>query len=103
MVTISDLETPNTLSFHQALDMAEVLARNALPTIMHARVSCAVALVKAGAVLQTDEPHLWTVASASTPGKEYTVDGHCPCEDAHYRAPQGRCKHVRFVRPKLAA
>ena len=23
-------------------------------------------------------------------------------EDAHYRAPEGLCKHVRFVHPKLA-
>lgn len=97
MSTVPDLEPFGTLSFQQALDMAEVLARNALPTVLHERLSCAVALVKAGAVLETDEPHTWTVASASTPGKEYTVNGHCPCEDAHYRAHKGMCKHVLAV------
>jgi hypothetical protein len=81
-------------TFTQALEQAELLARQALPQLLHERISCAVALVKAGAVLETDTPHIWSVASASTPGKEYTVNGSCNCQDAQYRAPQGRCKHM---------
>jgi hypothetical protein len=98
MPTVTDLEPTGTLSFQQALDLAEVLARTALPTVLHERISCAVALVKTGAVLETDDSHVWTVASASTPGKEYSINGHgCSCEDAHYKAPKGMCKHVLSV------
>ena len=73
MSTVTDLAPTGTLSFHQALDMAEVLARHALDPALHERLSCAVALVKAGAVFQTDDGHTWTVASASTPGQEAPV------------------------------
>jgi hypothetical protein len=62
---------------------------------MHQRLSCAVALVKNGKVLQRDDGHTWDVESASVAGKIYSINGvGCSCEDAHYRAPQGRCKHV---------
>jgi hypothetical protein len=33
------------------------------------------------------------VASSSRPGVEHRVNGLCPCEDAHYRAKDGLCKH----------
>ena len=38
-----------------------------------------------------------TVRSEKTEGKTYTVNGRCACEDAQYRAVDGRCKH-RFAR-----
>jgi hypothetical protein len=82
----------SALTFTQALERAELLARQALPPALHGRLSCGMALVKAGAVVQEDGG-LWTVASASTEGKRYSVNGSCSCEDAHYRAPKGRCKH----------
>jgi hypothetical protein len=97
MITEHNQET-QTLTFHQALDMAEVLARNALVPELHERLSCAVALVTNGSVLETDTPGTWSVDSASTPGKTYRINGHgCSCEDAFYRAPQHRCKHVLAV------
>jgi hypothetical protein len=80
------------LSFSQALERAELLARQSLAPELHERLSCATALVKAGAVFQDDAGH-WTVASASTPDKRYSVNGSCSCQDAFYQAPQGRCKH----------
>jgi hypothetical protein len=97
MATLTyDLE-PSKLTFRDALDQAEVLARQNLPQVLHERLSCAVALVKSGAVLQMDDG-AWEVGSASVPGKQYHINGTgCPCEDAHYRAPQGRCKHVLSV------
>ena len=81
-----------TRTFTQALEQAELLARQALPEALHERLSCAVALVRRGSVFQDDTGH-WTVASASTEGKRYSVNGSCACEDAFYRAPEGRCKH----------
>ena len=96
MAIVAEIAPTNTLTFQQALDMAEVLARTALPPALHERLSCALALVKAGAVLQLDDGHTWTVASARTPGKEYRVNGACSCADAHYRA-QKRCKHALAV------
>jgi hypothetical protein len=82
-------------TFHHALEQAELLARQALPTVLHERLSCAVALVKAGKVLQRDDGHTWDVDSTTTPGLTYSMNGHgCQCEDAHYRASSGRCKHV---------
>jgi hypothetical protein len=80
-------------TFHQALETAELAARQALPTVLHERLSCAVALVKDGRVFQTDDPHLWTVDSASTIGKTYSVNGACDCEDYQFRAPHKLCKH----------
>jgi hypothetical protein len=82
-------------TFSQALEHAEVLARHALPTVLHERLSCAVALVRHGKVLQGDDSHTWEVESGSKPDVRYSINGHgCQCEDATYRAPQGRCKHV---------
>lgn len=84
-------------TFTHALEIAELLARQHLRVEMHERISCGVALVRAGAVHETDDAHLWRVDSRSTPGKQYTVNGTCGCDDAHYRAPQGRCAHVLAV------
>jgi hypothetical protein len=82
-------------TFHQALEQAELLARQTLPQVMYERISCAVALVRNGKVLQRDDGHTWDVESSSKPEVTYSINGHgCQCEDAHYRAPQGRCKHV---------
>jgi hypothetical protein len=64
---------------------------------LHERLSCAVALVKNGAVFQEGDGHTWTVASTTKPGNAYRLNGHgCQCEDAHYRA-QKRCKHALAV------
>ena len=89
--------SPARLTFHQALDLAEVMARNALGPDLHERISCAMALVKDGAVFQTDDGHTWTVASGTTPGKMYRINGQaCTCADAQYRQ-EKRCKHFISV------
>jgi hypothetical protein len=82
-----------TLTFAQALLQAEAMARSTLPPELHERLSCAVALVQEGKVLQADDGQSWHVTSATTPNKTYAVNGTCPCEDAFYRAPSGLCKH----------
>jgi hypothetical protein len=95
MTTIPHLLEQTPLSFSNALEQADLLARQALPQVLHERLSCAVALVKSGAVMQMNDGHTWEVESASVAGKVYSIDGQgCECEDARYRAPQGRCKHV---------
>src|SRR5215831_4540284 len=94
MSTITYELEPSKLTFRDALDQAELLARQNLPEVLHERLSCAVALVKGGQVLQMDDGHTWEVESASVPGKIYSINGTgCPCEDARFRAPQGLCKH----------
>jgi hypothetical protein len=91
-----------TLTFHQALVQAEAQARSTLDVALHERLSCAVALVKDGAVFQAND-HTWTVASASTPGKEYSPNGTCGCDDMHYNKPR-YCKHqlAMFVAQRVS-
>jgi hypothetical protein len=97
------------LTFTQALERAELLARQALPPASHERLSCAVALVKDGHVLHQapchvveggrllrSEPGHWTVESVQTPGKTYTVNGACDCADTHFNKPPW-CKHQLAV------
>ena len=87
--------TENTLSFHQALTMAEAQALATLPADLRERLSAAVALTKAGAVLQLDDG-TWEVASASEPGRTYSPNSHCSCDDHFYNHPQF-CKHQLSV------
>jgi hypothetical protein len=96
--------TMAAITFSEALEQAEVLARQALPPESHERLSCAVALVRQGSVFQDDSGH-WTVASTSTPDKRYSINGSCSCEDAFYRAPEGRCKHklAQYLARKVLA
>jgi hypothetical protein len=90
----STLTPDRTRTFVDALDQAELLARQALPTVMHERLSAAYALVRGGQALLLSDGS-WDVASASRPGQTHHINGvGCDCEDAHFRAPQGRCKHV---------
>jgi hypothetical protein len=92
------------LTFTQALEQAELLARQSLDAALHERLSCATALVRQGSVFQDDAGH-WSVASTTTPDKRYSVNGSCSCEDAHFRAPQGKCKHklAQLLARKVAA
>jgi hypothetical protein len=95
MATIQHPIESQPLTFHNALEQAELLARQHLPEILHGRLACAAALVRDGKVLQLDDGHTWEVASASVAGKIYSINGQgCDCKDAQFTAPQGRCKHV---------
>jgi hypothetical protein len=81
-------------TFTQALEQAALLARQRLPVLQHNRLSCAVAIVTSGGAIQRDDGS-WDVVSQSEPGRQYHLNGvGCSCEDAHYRAPKGQCKHV---------
>lgn len=43
--------------------------------------------------LDGPEEHLYHVESESQPGRFYTVNGECDCQDYTRRAPGGLCKH----------
>jgi hypothetical protein len=79
-----------TLTLLQALEQAEVLARQTLAPEAESRISCAVAIIKNGGIHQRDNG-TWEVESQSEPGQKYIVNGGCSCDDAHYRG--GHCKH----------
>ncbi len=93
------------LSFTQALEHAARLATQSLPETLHERISAAVSLVRDGHCFQLDDG-TWAVASATTEGKRYAINGSgCSCEDAFYRAPEGKCKHklAQLLARKTAA
>lgn len=90
---IADVEARGTLTFSQALLQAEAQARSTLAPELHERLSCAVALVQEGKVLQSDDRATWLVESRSHPGTQHRVNGTCPCQDACLQAPQGLCAH----------
>jgi hypothetical protein len=106
MAMVADPIQKPTTTFHDALAQAELLARQHLPEVLHERLRCAALLIKEGKVLQMDDGHTWEVESASVAGKIYSINGAgCSCEDAQYRAPQARCKHLLatlLVRKALA-
>ena len=80
-----------SLTFTQALTQAEAQARSTLHSALHERLSCAVALVKNGAVFQTTGG-AWQVQSVSQPARAYTTNGTCQCDDMHFNKPRF-CKH----------
>jgi hypothetical protein len=93
-------QTP--LSPASALDTLDRVADRAYVALgsCNGRLARAVAIVRSGAL--TFLPS-WYVEAKSQSRDElpYTVNGSCP--DAQHRTPNGHCKHVRFVHPKLAA
>jgi len=80
----------SALTFRQALAAAEAEARAAMPD-RGERIAQAVELVRTGQVLLLDDGQTWEVDSTTTPGKRYSVNGHCSCDDAHFRGDV--CKH----------
>ena len=91
--TVAEIATGNTVSFHAALMQAEAQARSTLDSALHARLNCAVALVKDGHVFQANDG-TWQVDSTSKEHLTYTVNGTCGCEDHRYNhPPKGLCKH----------
>jgi hypothetical protein len=93
------------LTFAQVLTQAETQARSTLAPELHERLSAAVTLVTDGRAFQTSAGH-WTVDSATSLGKVYTVHGSCDCDDIHFnKPPQDLCKHrlAMFLARKVQA
>jgi len=83
-------ETPAQRMWREAVLTVAERARHALPRA-NGRIERAVELVLAGAVELLPD-NTAKVASRTTPGKTYVVNGHCDCADAPY-APDGFCQH----------
>jgi hypothetical protein len=80
------------LSFADAVEQVSAIAQAKLPSTLHARLQMATALVNQGAVW-TEDGKGFVVRSSSNPALWHAVNGHCSCEDASFRAPEGYCKH----------
>jgi hypothetical protein len=92
-------------TFTETLAHAAMLATQALPETLHARLADAVVLVRDGHCFQTDAGD-WQVDSSETEGLTYRVNGQCSCHDFHYNKPErGLCKHRLsvFLSRKVAA
>src|SRR5262245_38876604 len=78
-----------------ALDVLDQVADRAYAALgpCHGRLAKAVALARSGGALLLPTGYV-EVQSQSTDERTYTVNGSCPCPDAAYRAPEGRCKHL---------
>jgi len=78
-----------------ALDNLDQVADRAYAALgpCHGRLAKAVALARSGAVTLLPSGYV-EVQSQSTDDRTYTVNGSCPCPDAAYQAPEGRCKHL---------
>jgi hypothetical protein len=84
------------LSCTEALQDAYRLALQALPPDTHGRLANALTLVERGQVVESGT-HGWEVASQSTPGQVYQINGTgCPCDWAHFH-PGNRCTHMLAV------
>ena len=88
-------------TFTQAVKRTFDIAMARLPAAVHGHCERAHALVLHGHVFP-DEHGKHAQVLSSDGARWYPVNGHCTCMDAS-KAPQGLCKHVRFVHPKLAA
>jgi hypothetical protein len=76
------------------LDQLTAIAHAKLPQDQHSRLEMGHAIVLAGGVFPEDDGIHFSVCSQE--GEEehtYLVNSACPCKDAHFQAPQSRCKH----------
>ena len=88
-------------SFREVLAQVAEQARAILPEQVNGRIESAVKLVLAGDVLFCDDGSV--EVGSSDPTRYYKLLGPtCTCKDfVEGRAPEGFCKHVRFVHHKL--
>src|SRR5256712_5614544 len=94
-------DNPARTAWREAIAEIAEKAKATLPEC-NGRIEKAVAIVLNGDV-ELLEGGKAKVASQSNGTTAYhIVNGECSCKDFP-KAPQGFCKHVRFVHPKLAA
>lgn len=91
MQTIPQTESAGTLAFDAALLQASAKAKAAYPA-EGVRIERGLQIALSKGVSLSENGHA-IVRSQSMPGQTYDVNGSCPCPDAHYRAPEGRCAH----------
>ena len=110
MTTVA--ETISTVNFDQQLIDTRAIWRAAVNEVAakataalpecNGRVEKAVALVLSGDVDVLPDGTARVASQANGQTVYHIVNGHCDCKD-YPNAPQGWCKHVRFVHPKLTA
>jgi hypothetical protein len=94
-------ENPARTAWREAVaDVAEK-AKAALPQC-NGRVEQAVAIVLNGDVELLPDGKAKVASQSNGTTKYFVVNSVCECPDAT-QAPEGWCKHVRFVHPKLDA
>ncbi|HEY5869416.1 MAG TPA: hypothetical protein VI542_28285 [Candidatus Tectomicrobia bacterium] len=93
-------ESPAWQAFRAAVTAVADRAKATFPE-SHTRIDKAANIVLAGDVTLFDDGTA-RVGSQCTGTTQYrVVNGGCDCKNVP-QAPQGWCKHVRFVHPKLA-
>jgi hypothetical protein len=104
-------ESTGTVNFDQSLIDTRAIWRAAVNEIAakakaalpecNGRVEKAVALVLNGDVDVLPDGTARVASQSNGETMYHIVNGHCDCKD-YPHAPQGLCKHVRFVHLKLA-
>jgi hypothetical protein len=88
-------------AWRDAVDAVATTAKAKLPQCA-SRIDRAVELVLAGHVELLEDSSARVRSQTDGETTYLVVNGTCPCADFP-QAPEGFCKHVRFVHPKLAA
>ena len=95
-------DNPARKAFREAVETVAAHAREKLPETVNGRIEAAYKIVIQGDVelLPDDKAKVGRQTHGTT--TYHLVDGTCDCRDFE-KAPDGWCKHVRFVHPKLAS
>jgi len=93
--------SPERHQYRETVAAVAAKARALLPVAVNGRIESAVKLVLQGDVEPLDDGSIQV--GSSDPTRVYHLVGPtCTCTDfTQGKAPEGWCKHVRFVHPKL--
>jgi len=101
MASIAELPSDETRKiWREAVSEVAQKAKATLPQC-NGRVEKAVQIVLNGDVELLPDGKAKVASQSNGTTKYFVVNGECSCLD-YPKAPQGFCKHVRFVHPKLA-
>ena len=95
-------DNPARKAFRKAVEQVAAHARQKLPEAVNGRIEAACKIVIQGDVELLPDDKAKVGSQTNGTATYHIVDGTCDCRDFG-KAPDGWCKHVRFVHPKLAA
>jgi hypothetical protein len=85
-------DKPST--FTAMLTQLTAIAHARLPQEQHSRLEMGHAIALQGGVFpEEDGVHFSVCSQEGEEAHTYLVNSACPCKDAHFQAPQARCKH----------
>jgi hypothetical protein len=90
---ILQLASPARTAWRAAVATVAEKATQTLPQC-NGRVEKAVQIVLAGDVELLPDGKAKVASQSNGATQYFVVNGHCPCQDAQHRAPEGRCKHL---------